>query len=258
MDKLCRDKYLEKLGMGVEIPSLLYLNELIVNHLRTFSFNNLKVFFGDRAELPLEIDYLLNTVILEEKGGYCFELNKVFFYLLKELGFQVEAKLARVNYNRAGDFPRTHRVTIVEIDGRKYLADVGFGPYSPNQAVSLSGVDVDCYGRAFRIELHPNYRQLEVFREGSFFELYQFDNGRYEESDFSIANYYTSTHPDSKFVNELVISRIDGGTLEFISNSTYSKVENEIREDIALDSQSVFRDILERFNISDEYKYPFA
>lgn len=52
--------------------------------------------------------------------------------VLEELGFSVNLFLGRVIYNQDIHPGLTHRITLVEIDGNHYIADVGFGPLGPH------------------------------------------------------------------------------------------------------------------------------
>ena len=56
-----------------------------------------------------------------------------------ELGFDARIQLARVIHNQDIHPGLTHRVTLVEIDGRRYVADVGFGPLGPPTPVPHAG-----------------------------------------------------------------------------------------------------------------------
>ncbi len=49
------------------------------------------------------------------RGGYCFELNQYFYLILRELGFQVTPRMARVKWNFPPNEPtgRTHFMNIV-------------------------------------------------------------------------------------------------------------------------------------------------
>ena len=63
-------------------------------------------------------------------GGWCFELNGIFHWLLSEVGFNVDitgssTRTATGTWRNAKD----HMILIVHIDNRAYLSDVGFGMY---------------------------------------------------------------------------------------------------------------------------------
>ncbi len=107
-------------------------------HLERFTFNSIGVILGHR--LSLETPDLLRKVAIERGGGYCFEHNKLFAEVLKELGYSVRLALARVLLNRQIDAPLTHRVSILELDGRRYLVDVGFGPLTPREPLRIDDI----------------------------------------------------------------------------------------------------------------------
>ncbi len=237
--------YLHKLGLKKEDPTLGFLQKFIKCHLAKFSFNNLDIFFSGGKILDLKEDALFERVILNEEGGYCFELNKLFFLLLKDLGFSVNGQMARVNYGSSDLRPRTHRFSVVVIEGFSYLVDVGFGPYTPNGPINMNGKEHDFGGRLFRIEKMEECFCLFIKKELKFFQLYNFElSTNFNEKDFDIANYYTSTHPKSKFVNELIISKIFEGEVQFFSINKFVKLSGDIREELDITSNEEFHNLL--------------
>ena len=246
------EKYLKKIGVEKKVPTLSFLNELISAHQKLISFNNLDVFFRPGQILNLELEPLFEKVVLLGKGGYCFENNKVFYYLLKELGFDVEAKAARVIYDNPGDVPRTHRTTLVTLDGKRYLADVGFGKDVPREAI-LIGAARNTPGN--QVVVDGTFYRHQLIKKDVVINLYTFDDGHYQESDFNLGNYYTNTHPDSKFVKELIITRAEGDFVEFINGKSYTKIENGVREDFEIKNQEEFQNLLGKFHIHQRYDF---
>ena len=63
------------------------------------------------------------------RGGYCFEQNLLFGYVLRALGFKLRETTARVRWSVPPGVttPRVHALLIVEAEGEEYLVDVGFG-----------------------------------------------------------------------------------------------------------------------------------
>ena len=245
------DHYLNKLNLEKKSPSLEFLNQIISAHQKTISFNNLAVYFRPGQILNLDLGPLFEKVILKGEGGYCFENNKVFYYLLKELGFEVEAKAARVLYNNSGDVPRTHRTTIVRIEGERYLADVGFGRDVPPSAIKIG----NSKETGHQVVIQDDLYRHQLIKGDALIDLYTFDDGHYQESDFTLGNYYTNTHPDSKFVKELIVSRVDQDFMEFISGRTYSRIENGKRIDSEIKDQNEFQSYLKRFGIVQTYDF---
>lgn len=245
------DQYLGVLGVEKREPSLGFLNDLIKAHLKNISFNNLAVYYKPGQILDLELDALFEKVVLNREGGYCFENNKVFFYLLKNLGFEVTPFAARVLYGQSGDIPRTHRMTVVFLNGKRYLADVGFGRFTPPLAVPLESEN----SGLFSIEKREDNYLLQVQKDNEKFPLYTFDEGHYQESDFSVANYYTNTHPNSKFVKSLILSRQEDGVVELINGKTYSRITGEGREDVEITGSEEFSSILKKFGLQKNFDF---
>ncbi len=245
------DHYLSVLEVKNRAPSLDFLNDLIKAHLKSISFNNLAVYFRPGQILNLELDPLFEKVILNREGGYCFENNKVFFYLLKNLGFDVSPFAARVLYGQSGDIPRTHRMTVVVLDGKRYVADVGFGRFTPPVAVPFESEEPGL----FSIEKKSDSYLLQVQKDDEKFSLYNFDEGHYQESDFFVANYYTNTHPNSKFVKNLILSRQEEGVVELINGKIYSRITGKEREDMEIKGSEEFSSILKKFGIQKNFDF---
>ena len=246
------DLYLKKLSVARKEPTLDYLNEIIVSHQNLISFNNFAVYFNPGVILDLELEPLFDKVIAREEGGYCFENNKVFFYLLQGLGFKVEPKMARVLYNIPRDVPRTHRTTIVTIEGKRYLTDVGFGKDVAPEAIAL-----ESSGKNFghKIDHKDGLFHLNLFKNSEDFILYTFDDGHYQESDFNVSNYYTNTHPDSKFVKELIAVKKVGNSTIIINGKKFSEITETGRTDVEMRSQQDFDLYTKKFNMQKSYEF---
>lgn len=252
-NKMNVELYLNKIGQKKEKPSLSYLNKLITSHQRIISFNNLAVFFRPGTILDLSLENLFEKVVIKGEGGYCFENNKVFYYLLKSLGFDVDARAARVIYDKTGDVPRTHRTTIVSLDGMRYLVDVGFGKDVPSEALPL-GVEKN---NGHQVIMKESLYYHQLLKDDTIINLYVFDDGNYQESDFTLANYYTNTHPDSKFVNHLIVTRKNQEKIELINDNKYSSIINGKREDKMIPNQEEFDFYLSKFGITEKYDFKF-
>lgn len=98
------------------------LTSLQLAHLRSVPFENLDVF--DRRPVTVDENAIV-AKIAGGRGGWCFEANGGFAWLLEQLGFEVRRLGAAVLI----DGPNTlidHLAIEVQID-RPYLVDVGFG-----------------------------------------------------------------------------------------------------------------------------------
>lgn len=71
-------------------------------------------------------------ILQDDRGGYCYELNQYFFYVMQALGFDCVTKTARVlwGYPEGARRPRTHIIILATIFGVRYIVDVAFGSSS--------------------------------------------------------------------------------------------------------------------------------
>src|SRR4030042_526859 len=120
------DSYLERIGYtGGTGVSEETLRGLHIAHTLNIPFENLDVYYG--KPVLLDEGSLFNKIVKNRRGGYCFEMNGLFSTVLQKLGFNVINLLARGTIDGINFTARTHQVLLVEINDRKWLADVGFG-----------------------------------------------------------------------------------------------------------------------------------
>ncbi|PHZ85687.1 arylamine N-acetyltransferase family protein [Paremcibacter congregatus] len=253
--KTTTQTYLNGLDITLGPDQLTFLQNITAKHLSAYSFNNLAILLDPTGILSLNLDDLTHKIVTQGRGGYCFEHNKLLFDVLQDLGFEVRAKLARVVYGRDADVPRSHRVTLVTLAAETYLVDVGFGAYTPLVPMPLSGAEVTCVnGARYRVKaLKQGEYQLEIVKDGAYFTLYHFDEGSYTESDFVVANYYTNCHPESKFVRELVMSRITKRETFLILQAMFSRITPAGRTDhVIADGQDLQRILKAYFDLDLE------
>lgn len=232
------------------------LNRDIKTFLCNYTFNNIDILLSNRKILQLDEESLYDKLIKRRRGGYCFENNQFFFNELSKKGYKISRKLARVIYGETQiTTARTHQITIVEIENNLFLVDVGFGPYTPCCMIPLNGKEVEVFnGKKYRVsQVNPQDFQLEIFKDGNYFSLYQFNLVDYIDADFKISNYYTNTHYDSKFTSSLILSEQTERGTKFINNLIFSEIEGVNRMDRHIRSSDEMFDIITKyFNISLE------
>ena len=120
------DAYLRRLGWDERPPATAgTLRALHRAHLERVPFENLDIQLG----IPIELDAraFAERLALSGRGGFCYQLNGAFWYLLAGLGFAVELLEARVHSPDRLGVRFGHLCLRVRIDGSELLADVGFG-----------------------------------------------------------------------------------------------------------------------------------
>lgn len=204
------DGYFARVGFrGRPRPDLVTLRALQRLHPAAIPFEAIDVLLGRGIDLdPAAVEAKL---VAAGRGGYCFEQNGLFRRALAAIGFEVEGLAARVLWNRSPDAATpayNHMVLRVVLDGRPWLADVGFGGRVPTQPLDLESADEqrtehDVY-RVVRGRRNP---QLQVQTGDGWRPLYELSDEPSVDADYEQANWYTSTHPDSKFRRHLIAAR---------------------------------------------------
>jgi len=121
-------RYLRRLGFGSRPePTWPVLTALVRAHLQTVPFENLDILAGRRAELSTA--GALHKVVVQRRGGFCYELNEACGALLTYLGFSVSRIEARVWLQQQREFgpPYDHLALLVTLPEGVFLTDVGFG-----------------------------------------------------------------------------------------------------------------------------------
>src|SRR6266704_2972473 len=120
------EAYLKRIGYsGPRMPSVNILRRLHRRHLLSIPFENLNIFL--HRPIILSEAAFHDKIIKHHRGGFCYELNGSFAFLLRNLGFKVSMLSARVA-RRGGSFsPDYDHLTLLVQLNRPWLADVGFG-----------------------------------------------------------------------------------------------------------------------------------
>lgn len=205
------DAYCARIGYsGPRESTLDTLRALHELHPAAIAFEAVDVLLGRGVDLsPAAIDAKL---IGARRGGYCFEQNGLFMRALAAMGFAVEGLAARVRWMRPTDappMPRTHMALRVTIDGEPWLADVGFGGCVPNAPVRLNAEAPQPTGHeTFRVRPEGSSVVIEAERGGDWLSLYELLPDPQFAIDYELANWFTTTHPNSPFRRNLMVTRV--------------------------------------------------
>ena len=105
------------------------LDRLMANHLASITFENINQQLGWPVSLDVKKSY--EKIVVNNRGGWCFEANNLFRWALQEIGFDVKILAGYVNGARPekGD-ASTHMFLLVNglpDCAEPLLVDVGFG-----------------------------------------------------------------------------------------------------------------------------------
>ena len=191
-------------------PCIETLRGLHEAHTLTVPFENLDVRLG--RPILLDPATLFRKIVCERRGGYCFELNGLFAALLERIGFPVHRLMARVLYGAATVRPLSHEVLLVEADGGRWLADVGFGGNGLIAPLPLrAGHEERQYQEHVRLvgregRTGPVF-VLQFESADVWHDLYEFSLERYAPEDYILPNYYHSHAPESLFMRHVICTK---------------------------------------------------
>jgi N-hydroxyarylamine O-acetyltransferase len=201
--------YFKRIGYeGARRPMLDTLRAIQLRHTETIAFENLNPLMG--WPVRLDVESLQQKMVRDGRGGYCFEQNLLLKHALDALGFRVTGLAARVLWNMPEGVvpPRSHMLLLVDLDGRRFIVDAGFG------GVTLTG-PLALEPDAEQATPHEPFRLVKAGDEfieqvrigGHWVSLYRFNLSEQLLPDYEMANWYLSTHPDSRFVTGLLAAR---------------------------------------------------
>jgi N-hydroxyarylamine O-acetyltransferase len=203
------DAYFRRIGYaGTPEPTLATLRALHLRHPLAIAFENL----DSLAHRPvrLELPELERKLVEQRRGGYCFEQNVLFAHVLRALGFDPVALVARVVWDRGDDGtrPRTHMLLLLELDEGAYIADVGFGGLTMTAPLNLNDSAAQATPHeTFRIVRDGAVYAVETEIAGVAKTLYRFDLQPQRHVDIEVVNHFVATHPSSPFLESLMAAR---------------------------------------------------
>ncbi|MBL4684047.1 MAG: arylamine N-acetyltransferase [Nannocystaceae bacterium] len=227
------DAYCDRIHYsGPRTPTLATLNAIIAAHVQTIPFENLDILLG------LGVDLSPNVVecklVVEGRGGYCFEQNSLLLHVLQSLGYSVQPLSARVRLGSERSFtpPRTHMLLRVDLDGARWLVDVGVGTLSPTCALNLDTDAVQTTPHEPRRLIREGAWSADDHREptarlfhqvqlgGAWQDVCEMTLEPMPEIDRELSNWYTSTHPTSHFRDRLMVARATNDGRISLNNRT--------------------------------------
>lgn len=237
--------YLAALDIPNPLTGLERVNYMIAKHQSLFAFSSVNVVL--ERDLPLDIESIVDRLVTKRQGGYCFEHNKLMQLALEELGYEVRPILARVLLDGNEFNRRSHRFTLLTINSKQYVVDVGFGVDTPREALALENQTYTWHQNQVRVvvQQEQHYR-IEQWYEENWRTLYRFDLSETTESDCDASHFVTHKFPQSNFVNNLVVSNIAAKSRNLVRRLEYFAYndQNGSEEQLVITSAELLYQIL--------------
>jgi N-hydroxyarylamine O-acetyltransferase len=122
-------RYLERIGFPDDArPDIATLHGLLRAHVLAVPFENLDVQLG--RPVTTDVDDAYRKIVIDRRGGWCYEQNGIFGWALEQIGFEVTRIAAAVMRAERGDVSEANHLALLvrTPDGSDtWLADAGFG-----------------------------------------------------------------------------------------------------------------------------------
>ncbi|BBD09277.1 arylamine N-acetyltransferase family protein [Desulfovibrio ferrophilus] len=239
--------YLKRLHLSENIsPTTKGLHTLQRAHFQHIPFENFDIQLG--RGVNLEPAHLYDKLVRRPRGGYCFEVNGLFLMALHAFGFEARPLLARVHLSGEPS-GRGHQLALVDVDGRRWLADVGFGKNNPRGPFLLERDTVqEIGGKSIRLIDGGKFgTMLQAPVNGQWQNLYSFDMEYVCQADINYGNHYTSTHPSTFFTSARVAMKPFDGGMALLFNNRLTLDRDGQEEQIELPEGQGYLDALETY-----------
>ncbi|XP_007249040.2 arylamine N-acetyltransferase 1-like [Astyanax mexicanus] len=259
------DRYLARIGCPSPCsPTLETLRCLHLNHLLAVPFENLSVHSGE--PLSLDLPLLYQKIVVNRRGGFCYELNGLFWWLLCQLGFEVHILSAQVKNRFTGAYgpPFDHFISMVTLEGHRWLCDVGFGSgFQLPLSLETDGPQKQTHG-LYRLRTEAQLMYVEMSEidaiknpkeDTAWRALYKFTFEPRQREDFNAMCHYHQTSIHSVFVCKSLCSlllpngRITIIGRKLIINSLSDKKDQPSQTKTDLSDQEITELLKDKFGI---------
>ena len=200
------NSYLQRIKISqLEKPNLSFLSKVQEQHLLTVPFENLDIHQGEK--IVLEENRIYEKIVVNERGGFCYELNGLFCWLLRSLDFSVSMVSSQVHRLAEDRFTPEfdHMVLLVNLE-KAYLVDVGFGDTFRKPIALPDGIVEDNSG-TYRVQPFgsaPDTYILQKQENNSWQHVYSFTEHPWVISDFEEMCTFHQTSSESHFTQEII------------------------------------------------------
>jgi N-hydroxyarylamine O-acetyltransferase len=241
--------YLKRINYhGSLEPTLQTLQVLHEAHLLAVPFENLDIHLA--RKILLDEASLWMKIVEQRRGGFCYELNGMFAWLLRALGFRVSMLSADVARDTGEFGPEFDHLTLLVHLEEDWLADVGFGnSFRQPLRMQDSLVQAQDWG-SYRLVQEGIYWILQYRDRKKWQPLYRFTLQPHELSDFTEMCEYQQTSPESHFTQHSVCTiATRSGRITLSDQRLITTIDGE-RQERLLTGQEEYRAALaEHFGI---------
>lgn len=243
-------EYLKRINYdGPITANLATLQQLQKSHLLSVPFENLDI--QNKIPIKLDLSRIYEKLVLNNRGGFCFELNGVFNELLVEIGFKTRLISGRVFKKNGRDLGNEfdHVAIVVTIDEQDYLVDVGFGEFSFSPLPLKLNVPIEDERGIFTFTNYDDSYTLVSKADSSGKEKreYIFTTESRNFQDFNGMCHYHQSNADSLFMQGKLITRpYENGRITLTNERLIETISGKTRME-TIQSEMEFDEKLEQY-----------
>lgn len=216
-------------------------------HMQHIPFENLDVI--RKVPIYLNLESIYEKIVNQRRGGYCYELNGLFHWLLQELGFDAKLVSATVlKPDGTAAKADTHAAILVELDA-PYLLDVGFGD-STISPIPLGGERHTDHSGTYKIEAYDE-TLYNLIREEDGKEriLYRFGTEEKQLSNFHEGCVFNQVSEESSFTHDDLVTRATDDGRITLSGLQLTRSENGEKHKTELSAEEKKKILKSEFGI---------
>ncbi len=211
--------YLERINFSGPVRAdLATLNALHAAHLQAIPFENIDVLL--QRPSTQDVEAIFDKLVTRRRGGWCYEMNGLFGWVLAQIGFDVRRISAGVRRAVAGDeMLGNHLCLMVRLD-QDYLVDVGFGGGQYSAIPMMPGVTNQPPKQMALVDLGDGYWRMH---EGGprAAHCYDFAPDQCDENLLAERFDFQCNNPASIFRQNLSVNRRSGRNMLRIRSRLY-------------------------------------
>jgi N-hydroxyarylamine O-acetyltransferase len=236
------DSYLKRIRYEGELtPDLATLTGIHRAHLINIAYENLDIHLG--CPLSTDLEQIYDKIVANRRGGWCFEMNGLLAWALREVGFKVTMLSSFVGREKNEPAPEgagDHLILRIDLD-RPYLADTGFG----NGILEPLPLAEGMYQQGFLdFKLEEDHGRWWFTNHAYGGPGFDFDLKPHELSDFAGQSTRLQTSPESGFVKTTVCFRYTPDCLLTLRGAVFRTTTAAGERDEIIDSARRYAQVL--------------
>lgn len=236
-------QYFKRIGFSDNAkPDLTTLREVHRAHVLAVPYENLDVYL--QRPVDQDITRIFQKIVNDGRGGWCYEVNGLLGWALREIGFDVTRHMGGVFRAQEGDAAfGNHLVHTVKLDAT-YIADVGVGNFIKEPAIFKEGSFVED-GKTYRLEHLPDGSWRFHNIEGAMPPNFDFFHEAADEKQLSETCNNLQSDPQSMFRQNLICQQMTSTGFKSLVGRMYTDTDEGLNGHL-IDSEEELHNVIKQ------------